>query len=241
MRTLERALYLALIVIVLSVAIFLLYGFRNEMTKIRKVQEIENIRHTETKQFLLATIDWSTERQKMILFMRDRIVKSWTDVGFEPNYEKAYRKAEYIINECEKYPNIQPFYLLSIQFCESRFFDSLISTKGAIGSWQIMPSTARLLCDAVGLSYNEKYLYDPMTSTKLAGKLIGTLKATYDDNNLVSADYNGGPWQAFYYKTDKTRLVKETADFVNCVNAKNDEYAKSYTTFKVDATFVGKR
>lgn len=242
MKIWERYIYLILLVLVLALAGWITSGFHKEVSRIREVQEIENTRHTETKEFLLSTIDWSTQRQKTILFMRDMIVDEWQRIGTDKlDFEKAYRKAECIQNESEKYPDVNPLFMLAIQYCESRFLDTLVSVKGAIGSWQLMPTTARLLCDAMNMSYAVKYLRDPAASTKLAGKLIGILQAEYGDEDIVAADYNGGPWQAYYARSERNRLVKETADFIVCVKTKKNEYTEAFSKYKIDEKFIHKK
>ena len=220
----------------------LAWQFHRQIDEMKEVQRKESINHTETKLFLLSTIDWSSQRQKTILYMKDVMTREWERVGIKIDYEKAYRKAEAIMVESEKYPDLQPLFLMAIQRCESSFMDSLVSPAGAIGPWQLMPSTARLLCESLNLSYNPKYLYDPIWSTKLACRLIGVLYANYSNDEQVIADYNGGPWQAYYLVSDKGKMATETVKFLSCVKAQRDEYVKEFTVYKVDEKLMrGKR
>ena len=50
---------------------------KKEMLEIRQIQSEQFSKHIETNQFLLSTIDWSTRRTKMILFIRDATLLSW--------------------------------------------------------------------------------------------------------------------------------------------------------------------
>lgn len=213
-------------------------NFYRELENLKRMQEKDNQNHIETRQFLMATINWSTQRQKTVLYMRDRIIREWKILKKPLDYNKAYTKAEAILNECEKYPGLQPFTLLAVQCIESRFCDTAKSDMGALGSWQIMPSTARLLCALLNISYTDKIFFDPLISTRFAGRLFGALYATYDNEEQVIADYNGGPWQAYFYKHDKGRLVKETEDFVMNVKNKRDDYANNFMAYKTDSVFV---
>jgi hypothetical protein len=241
MSRLERGLYFALILGALITVSILAVRFTNQVVELRDIQERESQNQVETKQFLLSTIDWSTERQRTILFMRDIIISEYVRLGAKVNYEKAYKKSEIIFHQSEIYPGVDPLFMLAIQYCESRFLDTLVSCRGAIGPWQFVQSTGRLLCEAMGLTFDQKYLKDPITSTKLAGKYIGILAATYENEELMSADYNGGPWQAHFYRTDKSRLTAETSNFVACVKAKKEEFKKSYSIYKIDDKLVRKK
>lgn len=237
----KNGLLVAVIILLLAVIGGMVWMFNREVLSIRQDQAAQTVKHEETNQFLLSTIDWSTQRQRTILFMRDMVVREWEIMNLKVDYEKAYRRAEAILNESEKYPGVRPLFMLAIQRVESRFQDSLVSVMGAIGPWQLMPSTGRLLCDAMNLSYSEKYLYDLAASTKLAGKLIGILWVTYGDEAVVAADYNGGPWQAHFYKTDRAKLVPETSNFVKDVKAYSDQYEKDFSTYKADATLMRRK
>lgn len=238
MSRLERGLYFALIVVTLIIVIVLSTRFTKQVFELKYIQERESQNQVETKQFLLSTIDWSTERQRTILFMRDIIVAEYSKVGAKINYEKAYKKSEIIFHQSEIYPDVDPLYMLAIQYCESRFLDTLVSIRGAIGPWQFVQSTGRLLCEAMGLTFDQKFLKDPITSTKLAGKYIGILAATYENEELMSADYNGGPWQAYFYKTDKSKLSPETSNFVSCVKGKKEEFEKLYSAYRIEDKLI---
>jgi soluble lytic murein transglycosylase-like protein len=216
----------------------LAFFFYREINVIKAGQVYGQTSQIETQQFLLSTINWSTQRQKTLLFMRDQIIKEWLRVGDKnPNYTRAFEKAEFIIQECEKYPGVQPLFMLAVQNVESSFYDSLVSVAGAIGEWQIMPGTARLLCAALGIEFNKKVFYDPIC-TKLAGKYFDILSATYQKEEEMLADYNGGPYQAFYYRTDKTRLDSQTARFVIDVMARKNIFMKMFETYRVDAFMI---
>lgn len=212
--------------------------FYKEINIIKAAQIREQVNQTETKQFLLSTIDWSTQRQKTLLFIRDQIIKEWQRIGDKnPNYNRAFEKAELIIQECEKYPGVHPLFMLAVQCVESSFYDSLVSVAGAIGEWQIMPSTARLLCASLGISFSNKVFYDPIC-TKLAGKYFDALYASYPKEEEMLADYNGGPYQAYYYRTDKTKLAPETSQFVINVMSRKNSFLRIFESYRIDAALI---
>lgn len=232
------------ICLILAGIVALSLMFKNQLKNLKQTQHTSAVENIRTNQFLMATISWSTQRQKTILFMRDQIINEWNRIGVTPNYDRAYLKAETIMKESERYPNIKPFVLLSVQKRESSFLDStrdstgaairMKSPVGALGAWQIMPSTARLLCEALGISYSERVFTDVGVSTRLAAKYFDILWATYENDTLSVADYNGGPWQARYYAEDKSKLAPETKGFVKDVMESMGRMESEFVTYRVE-------
>jgi len=174
--------------------------------------------------------------------MRDQIIKEWARIGKKSAYvtafEMAYMIAEKNMREAEKFPTLDPLFLLSLQWKESSFKDSVESPMGAIGLCQIMPSTARLLTGFYQMEYSRESLYNIETNIKLSAKLLDILYQEYKDHEVVLAGYNGGPWQAYYYQKDKTRLASETADYIPKVMGKWKEYQDLLKGYKVESTLV---
>jgi len=206
---------------------------KKEMLEIRQIQSEQFSKHIETNQFLLSTIDWSTRRTKMILFIRDQIVNEWRRIGEKIVLEEAYLIAETIVKECDNFLNINPFIVLATQNIESSFRKRAVSPMGARGINQIMPSTGRLLAAHFGVEYSDSLLFNIQTSTKFAVKLLDILYAQYNDWDYVLADYNGGPWQAYYYRKDKQLLAKETADYVPKILNKKTCYDSLFAKYKI--------
>jgi soluble lytic murein transglycosylase-like protein len=237
MRGKDRVLiYLLIVVIVLTIgagsAAFFLST--KEMIKIRTVQQDQFTEHMLTNQFLMSTIDWTSFRTKTVLFMRDQIISTWKRGKRTVNMADAYMIAEVTMRESEKYPYMSPFTILAMQYVESRFTKNAVSKMGAVGLNQIMPSTGRILCGYAGIIYSDSVLRDVRTSTMLAVKYIDVLYAQYGRWDLVFADYNGGPFQAYYYQKEKERLSEETEKYVPDVLAKKEEYDKLFPEYRVD-------
>jgi len=233
---------LSIVVVALTyLLITITRNLNQEMVKIRQVQAEQFSRHVETNQFLLSTIDWSARRMKLILFMRDQIVGEWKRISQQVNLDEAYLIAETIVKECENYSYIDPFFILSTQYVESSFRKRAISKVGARGINQIMPSTGRLLAGHFGIEYTDSLLFNIPISTKFAIKLFDLLYAQYDKWDVVLADYNGGPWQAYYYTKDRKALAKETSDFIPNVLKRKAMYDSLYVKYKInDSMIIGK-
>lgn len=100
---------------------------------------------------------------------------------------------------------------------ESNWSPKIVSPAGAIGLWQIMPSTAY----SYGVR-NLKKLKDPMYSTRIAIQLIKSLETEFpDDPAKVLFSYNSNPnrirKEMEIYNTDDVWLVyfrqRETHEF----------------------------
>ena len=221
-----------------AVISYISYMFNIEIKKIKIGQQEQYKEAKKTNQFLLSTIDWSSRRQKLILFMRDEIVSKRNSIKKPIHLEKAYIIAENNVYECEKYSSIDPLLLLATQNVESNFDDSIVSPKGAIGLNQLMPSTARLLCLALNITYRKYLLYDIEVNTRLAVRLLDILYAVYENYEVVLADYNGGPYSAFYYKNDKSKLNPETTKYVPKVMSMYKNYKLKYENYRIDSVYL---
>ncbi len=211
---------------------------RTELDRINHTQQTQYETHVETKQFLLSTIDWSSRRLKTILFMRDQIVGEWKRIGCEIKLEKAYLIAETNMREAEKYPHIDPMLILAMQWKESSFRDSVVSKAGAVGLNQLMPATARLLAGFFSENYSSRKLRSIRVSTKWAVKYLDVLYAQYPEEEIILAGYNGGPWQAFYYKHAPKKLAAETREYVPQVLQKRETYLEKFMAYKVESEFI---
>lgn len=210
-----------------------------EIVGIKKVQDEQFVRHTETNQFLLSTIDWSSRRAQLILFMRDQIVSQWRKSSIRVNLDEAYLISETILKECENYSYIDPFLILATQCIESKFVRDARSKMGARGINQIMPSTGRIMAGHFGIEYTDSLLNNIPISTKFAIKLFDFLYAQHQAWDVALADYNGGPWQAHYYKTKSASLVEETKGYVPNVLKKKKEYDEAFAKYRIEERIKG--
>ncbi|MDP9229299.1 MAG: lytic transglycosylase domain-containing protein [Bacteroidota bacterium] len=148
-----------------------------------------------------------------------------------------------------------PVQLKYLAVIESNLKSTAVSRVGAVGTWQLMPSTARLL----GLKVTKKYDERKQTykSTTAAAKYLKDLYNQYGDWLLVIAAYNGGPgtvnraikksgshnfWKLQYNLPAETRMhVKRfigthyyfegTGSAATLTKAENEEHKKKIADF----------
>lgn len=172
--------------------------------------EAEMSRATRKIQQLEASIGFDSARRQMLLGMRDRILK----VNPRVSLGDAYRYAELALEASEKYPAVDPLLLLAVGIVESGYDPDAISRADARGLYQIWPATGRILVRALGWTYDDKILHDPEVNTQAAALYLDVLFATYNDPQLVLAEYNGGPLNARYYRASVRALSPETRNYV---------------------------
>ena len=84
-----------------------------------------------------------------------------------------------------------PVELKYLSVIESQLKSNAVSWAGAVGPWQFMPATARLMGLKVGKGKDERTDYTK--STQAAAKYLTNLYRIYGDWLLVIAAYNCGP------------------------------------------------
>lgn len=164
----------------------------------RKIQQLE------------AGIGFDSARRQLLLGMRNQILKANPRVSLSD----AYRYAQLALDASEKYPAVDPLLLLAIGIVESGYDPQAKSPADARGLYQIWPSTGRILVRALGWDYDDTTLYDPEKNTQAAAFYLDVLFATYNDPQLVLAEYNGGPLNAGYFHASAGALARETRTYV---------------------------
>lgn len=190
-----------------------------------RVSELNNqmgttMRRIESRiQNLDAGISFDSKRQQLLLGMRDEIMRANPRVSLN----EAFDYATWILRASEKYPSVDPLMFLAIGVVESRYDLRATSHANAKGLYQIWPSTGRLLARSLDWEYSDEMLYDPEKNTELAALYLDILFSAYNDQNMVLAEYNGGPLNAGYYRAGSARAAEETTEYVRKVSDVHQE------------------
>jgi hypothetical protein len=173
------------------------------------------MRRVEQKiQNLDAGISFDSRRQQLMLGIRDEIMRTNPRVSLN----EAYDYALLIMEASEKYPSVDPLMFLAIGIVESGYDSRATSDANARGIYQIWPSTGRLLARSLDIEYSDEMLYDAETNTELAALYLDILFSAYNDQNMVLAEYNGGPLNAGYYRAGSSYTALETKEYVQRVS-----------------------
>jgi hypothetical protein len=132
------------------------------------------------------------ERDKTFL---NRHVKHFVKTYIQENKENLHKIEErsnspfMIIDSVFKEDGL-PVQLKYLAVVESELKTRAVSKVGAVGPWQLMPATARILGLKVNARHDERKNY--YKSTQAAARYLKDLHKEYGDWLLVFAAYNGG-------------------------------------------------
>jgi hypothetical protein len=174
---------------------------------------LTNVEHR-TRQ-LDSGLRFDSQRQTLVLAIRDEIMQANYRIGLS----EAYEYARFILLASEKYPSVDPLLFLAIGIVESGYDARATSHASAAGLYQIQPSTGRMLARTLDWEYSDEMLYDPEKNTELAALYLDILLSTHDEVEWVLAEYNGGPRNAHYFRAGSNRLADETRNYVPKVMA----------------------
>jgi membrane-bound lytic murein transglycosylase D len=123
---------------------------------------------------------------RAVTFVQDYVAKNGKDLQGMKAWGRPYFNM--IDGILAKYG--LPRELKYLAVIESRLKPNSVSWAGAVGPWQLMPATARVLGLKVTRKYDERTNY--YKSTQAAAKYLKDLYSEFGDWLLVIAAYNGG-------------------------------------------------
>ena len=106
-------------------------------------------------------------------------------------YPRAY---EEVVTDVAGEFELPPYLMWAIMRQESRYKPSAISHTDAVGALQMIPKTARLVADDLGIEYNPRTFHHPEVGFRFSGfymrKLLDTFGGLYTP---MTGAYNSGP------------------------------------------------
>jgi soluble lytic murein transglycosylase-like protein len=205
-----QSLAFLLICLLLGVAVLLGHWVVRDLDRKNQETSAALARAERRVQQLDSGLTFEARRRQLLLGMRNHILSANPRVSLAD----AYRYAELALAACEKYPAVDPLFLLAIGLVESGYDPAARSRADARGLYQIWPSTGRLLAHSLGWTWDDSILFDPEKNTQAAALYLDVLFSTYKDPQLVLAEYNGGPLNAGYLRAGVAALASETRSYV---------------------------
>jgi len=101
--------------------------------------------------------------------------------------------ARAVVEGTQRY-GIEPGLILAVIHVESRFDNFAVSSAGALGLMQILPSTGAELAAREGIPwFGPRSLFDPVVNVRLGTAYLDQLSERYRDTRTALAAYNWGP------------------------------------------------
>jgi soluble lytic murein transglycosylase len=151
-------------------------------------------------------------------------VRTKTEHDAGKRYAVPFRESLYTAAKNE---GLEPALVAALTRQESRFAPDVVSSAGAIGLMQLMPSTAKWVAKKIGLTYDREALTDPTTNAQYGAYYLRTVMSGLANSAVMGlAAYNAGPGRAKNWQASKplegaiyaeTILFNETRDYVKQV------------------------
>jgi soluble lytic murein transglycosylase-like protein len=108
--------------------------------------------------------------------------------------EPEIEAVAHAIIDVSKQHDIDPSLVLAVIHVESRYNAFAVSSVGAMGLMQILPSTGRELAARHGIDWiGPQTLFDPVVNVKLGVAYLKQLSDRYGNTSMALAAYNWGP------------------------------------------------
>lgn len=140
----------------------------------------------------------TTQNRKLVrkideLEVRNQVHEYFTTRRVNLTPEEARGVSETILEASEKY-DIAPDLLLALIQTESSFDKNAISSQGAIGLMQLLPSTASEVARELDIEWpGDHALHDPMLNVELGSHYLWKLLERFRDLDMALAAYHIGP------------------------------------------------
>ncbi len=147
--------------------------------------------------------------------------------GLKLLYPFSYRQP--ILAWAEVY-QLDPHLILSVIRTESHFRPEAVSSAGAIGLMQIMPTTGAWVAEKSGIeNFTVDDLYNPQTNIRLGSWYLHYLIGRFVDIETALAAYNAGPGAVDTWGKNKVQMYPETAEYIRRVRKNQSIYRNLYT------------
>ncbi|MEG2291276.1 MAG: lytic transglycosylase domain-containing protein [Clostridium sp.] len=154
----------------------------------------------------------------------------------EESLQVPYNKE---IIKYSKLYNLDPYLIAAIIKTESSFNSEIISSMGATGLMQIMPSTAEWIATNIGIeNFSQAMLQNPEINIQMGCWYLSYLQKQFTHKNEVLAAYNGGMGNVLKWLNDQrysdngevihTIPFKETLGYIEKVDVVYNQYIEMY-------------
>ena len=155
---------------------------------------------------------------------------------FLPRYPLEYKEE---IEKCAKEFSLSPALVASVINAESSFDKDCVSSQGAIGLMQILPSTATYIAKLLGENdFKTSQLFEPETNIRFGCFYLKYLQNKFENQNVSLSAYNAGEgtvkkWLSNQnYSEDGKTLVnipyEETRNYIKKIENSYKHYERKF-------------
>ena len=101
-------------------------------------------------------------------------------------------KHQNLISDTAKAYGVESSLIAAVIYAESCFEEKAVSEKGALGLMQIMPQTAKWLCEQLSIDFDEKKLLEKEYNLNLGIYYLSYLIEKFRDTKTALCAYNAG-------------------------------------------------
>lgn len=159
------------------------------------------------------------------------------------NYSAKYTD---LIKEYAEEYQLDEYLVVAVVHTESHFDPNAVSSADARGLMQLLPETAKWVCEKNDWPYEEDLLYEPEFNLRLGTYYLKYLLDSYQNEALALAAYNAGPGNVNGWlregkiSYERETLVnipnKEPREYVNKVESAKKMYKRLYPEGLYDVT-----
>ena len=119
----------------------------------------------------------------------------------------------------------------SVMKAESGFCETAVSKAGAVGLMQLMPSTAKFICERENIPFDAVKLYEGEYNLRLGCKYLNYLLAKFEVTETAVAAYNAGEGTVERWLTDRS-CSKDGKSLFYIPYQETREYVKKVCAFR---------
>lgn len=137
-----------------------------------------------------------------------------------------------IIEEVAYREGIAEHILYAVIFTESSFQKDAVSSAGAVGLMQMLPETAKWLCDRERVEFSEEMLTDPEFSITYGARYLMILYDRYGNWDAAHAAYHAGFSRVDSWLEEGTATYNEDGQLVGIPIDSTDQYVNKIRTVR---------
>lgn len=132
-------------------------------------------------------------------------------------FPKKYKNL--VLTNCDNY-DLEIALVYAVIKQESDFNKNAVSSSGALGLMQILPSTAKWIAEELGVEYNKENLFEPKVNIEFGCFYLRYLFDKFNDIETVVCAYNAGETKVLDW-IENGRISRDLISYPETLNYLN--------------------